>query len=100
MTVSLHTPKGLLLEIAHRARVKRLALNLTQTTVAERSGVSLGVLKKFEHTGKISLESLLKLALVLEALNDFTTLFSPKPLEAYSTLNELLQQKPRMRGRS
>jgi hypothetical protein len=56
------TPKEVALEIAKRAREKRLSLNLSQKTLAERSGVSLGSLKKFEQRGKISLESLLQMS--------------------------------------
>lgn len=61
--------------ISSRARARRLVRNLTQSGLARRSGVSLGSLKRFEKTGKISLESLLKIALVLEALDDFNGLF-------------------------
>jgi len=43
----------------------------TQKELSSRSGVSLGSLKRFESYGQISLESLLKLALVLECLEDF-----------------------------
>jgi len=68
-----------MLHIAHQVQAKRLSLNFSQKTLSERSGVSLGVIKKFEHSGKISLESLLKLALVLDALNDFEFIFKFDP---------------------
>jgi len=42
--------------------------------MAERSGVSLGSLKRFENTGKISLGSLLKLMHLLGRLNEFDNL--------------------------
>ncbi|MCF6332796.1 MAG: hypothetical protein L3J11_05880 [Draconibacterium sp.] len=45
--------------------------------MAERSGVSLGSLKRFENTEKISLESLLKLAHLLGRLKDFKNVFQP-----------------------
>ena len=83
--------------IAQRAREKRLSFNFSQQTLSEKSGVSLGVIKKFEQTGKISLESILKLALVLESLPDFLELF--KPASQYPTLDTLLKQKTRKRGR-
>jgi len=44
-----------------------------QTECATRSDVSLGSVKRFESSGQISLESLLKLAFVLECLGDFST---------------------------
>ncbi|MFI5344154.1 MAG: helix-turn-helix domain-containing protein [Chlamydiales bacterium] len=99
MNFNLLTPFDLIIKIADRAKQKRLSLNLTQQSLSERSGVSYGVIKKFERTGKISIESLLKLALVLDALNEFDSLFSPKSLESYITLDQLLKQKKRKRGR-
>ncbi len=42
--------------------------------MAERSGVSLGSLKRFENTGKISLEFLLKLMHLLGRLHEFDQL--------------------------
>ena len=85
--------------IALAAKEKRLALNLSQKSLSERSGVSFGVIKKFERTGKISLESLLKLALTLGALKDFSTLFGPAPPEEMRSLDEIIQDKSRKRGR-
>lgn len=52
-------------------KARRLALDLTQAGLAKRAGVTLGSLKRFETTGLIAFDSLLKLALVLECLDDF-----------------------------
>jgi transcriptional regulator with XRE-family HTH domain len=93
------TPSETASHLAHRVKEKRLEQNLSQQTLSERSNVSLAVIKRFERTGKISLESLLKLALALGCLADFVELFKPKPLEATPTLDELLAQKARKRGR-
>lgn len=43
----------------------------TQAQLAERADVSLGSLRRFETTGKVSLESLTKLADVLGRLGEF-----------------------------
>jgi transcriptional regulator with XRE-family HTH domain len=99
VSLNLYTPHEVLLRIALRAKEKRLFLNLSQKSLSDRSGVSFGVIKKFERSGKISLESLLKLAFVLEALLEFADLFNPKPLESYLSLDQLFKQKPRRRGR-
>lgn len=89
----------MLRKIAEKARAKRLFLDLSQQTLSKKSGVSYGVLKKFERSGQISLESLLKLALTLKALGEFDALFDPnKPEEALS-LDELMQEGKRKRGR-
>lgn len=93
------TPPEMASHIARKAKDKRLELNLSQYSLSERSGVSLAVLKKFERTGKISLESLLKLALALGALADFMQLFRPALPETAKTLEELLTEKTRKRGR-
>lgn len=85
--------------MAKAAKARRLSLNLSQQSLAERSGVSLGALKKFEQKAKISLESLLKLALTLDRLNDFVTLFKEESPQDFATLDELINQKQRSRGR-
>jgi transcriptional regulator with XRE-family HTH domain len=65
------TPYETGLKIARRHRALRKRLNLSQQEMAERSGVSLGSLKRFERSGKVSLESLLKLVHLLGRLGDF-----------------------------
>lgn len=99
MYTEFYTPSEVAKHIAASAKKKRLSLNLSQHSLSERSGVSLSVLKKFERTGKISLESLLKIALVLGNLSDFADAFKPIPLQMLPTLDSLLKQKTRKRGR-
>lgn len=99
MSILMTTPHEMTMLIAVRAKAKRLSLNLSQVSLAERSGVSYGTLKKFERTGQISFESLLKLALVLNALEDFGNLFAPLNPIAAKSLDELMQDKTRKRGR-
>ncbi len=65
------TPSEIQDELKTKFRAKRKALKLTQEELSIKSGVSLGSLKRFESCGEISLQSLLKLALVLECLGDF-----------------------------
>lgn len=86
--------------VARNARERRLALNLTQQELSHRSGVSFGSLRRFELTGQISLESLLKIALVLDCLGQFSELFKLEASEVKS-IDDLLKEKPkRQRGRS
>jgi transcriptional regulator with XRE-family HTH domain len=93
------TPLEYLTQIAKNAKAKRLSLNLSQQNLSLRSGVSLGSIKRFERTGKISLESLLKLALVLKSLESFNSLFAQDPLQSLPSLDAILKQIPRKRGR-
>ena len=66
-------------------RLKRLIKQAFK--LADKSGVSLGSLKRFERTGEISLSSLLKIALVLDSLKEFERLFD-KP--EYTSIEEIL----------
>lgn len=77
--------------IAAQAKSRRLSLSLTQEGLATRSGVSLGTLKLFERTGKISLGSLLKLAIVLGTVDEFKSLFQVK-LDSYTSLEQLIKE--------
>jgi len=58
------------MKLARNVRLRRLSRDLTQAGLAERSGVPLPTLRKFEQKGLISLESFLKLLMVLGAAND------------------------------
>ncbi len=71
--VSLVTPSKAQRKLAENVRQRRLGMDLTQEGLAERSGVPLPTLRKFEQKGAISLESFLKLQMVvggLEAMLD------------------------------
>lgn len=69
-------PIDVLQETAQKHRQLRKRLKLSQADLADRSGVSLGSIKRFEQTGKISFEALLTLAHVLDRLTDFEGLFT------------------------
>ena len=74
MAIGLKTPQDVQRELAARFKARRLSLNLSQEGLAARAGVSWGSLKRFERTGLIGLNALLKLALVLDFLADFDQL--------------------------
>ncbi|MCI8647395.1 MAG: helix-turn-helix domain-containing protein [Firmicutes bacterium] len=92
MFLQLKTPYEIQREIASQAKERRKALKLTQSRLAERSGVSLGSVKRFEQSGEISLASLLKIALVLDCLGDFEGLFVKAE---YSSIEEVIDEKRR-----
>lgn len=98
ISLNMLTPYETMIEVAKRARGKRLELNLTQESLSNRSGVSVGTIKKFERSGKISFESILKLALILNVLDDFNQLFHPQK-QTEESLDQVLKKKTRKRGR-
>lgn len=99
ISIDMMTPQEIQKVIASGARNRRLQLNLSQQTLSEKSGVSYGSLKKFEQTGQISLESLLKLAVVLGRVDDFKALFVAAPAIETLSLDELIETDKRKRGR-
>ncbi|HOO83350.1 MAG TPA: helix-turn-helix transcriptional regulator [Prolixibacteraceae bacterium] len=74
-------PTDVMHEVALNHRNLRKSKKMSQSELAERSGVSLGSIKRFERSGQISFESLLKLAHVMDRLNDFDSIFLKKETE-------------------
>ena len=97
MSIMLKTPTEVMRDLAVKVKQKRLSQNLSQTGVADRAGVSLGSLKRFEQTGQISLESLLKIALSLNCLKDFEGVFEPAEVKG-SLFVCSAEPKTRQRG--
>lgn len=95
LDINLYTPKDIRLDIAANVRERRIALDISQKELAERSGVSLGSIKRFEASGLVSLSSLLEIALALGRLQDFNALFA-----APKTPVSLFAQEPKKRLRS
>jgi len=92
LNINISTPSSIIDEIKSKYKQRRLELNLTQEGLSSKSGVSLGSLKRFETSGQIAFESLLKLSLVLECLEDFKQILTPKK-QIISSIEELLEQK-------
>ncbi|WP_421812768.1 helix-turn-helix domain-containing protein [Flagellimonas sp.] len=87
--MSLITQRRAQKRIAQNMRDLRLGRELTQKGLAERSGVSLSSLRKFEQKGSISLESFLKLALTLGFMDKLIT--ATEPVESnFSSIDDVL----------
>lgn len=76
------TPKEISEGIAARIRSSRKRLNLSQKRLSEKSGVSLGSVKRFERTGEISLISLTKIAFALSCEDELENLFTKKTFDS------------------
>lgn len=92
------SPEGKARALAERVKTRRLEMNLTQEGLSVRSGLPLATYRRFERTGKISLDGLLHIAYALDALNDFDRLFES---HKYVTLDEALEavRQNRKRGK-
>lgn len=93
--ISFVLPEELARQIGAKAKSKRLAMNLTRKTLAQRSGVPAPTLRRFESTGQVGFVALLQIADALGCMDDFNSLFSVKP---FLTLDEFLAPQ-RKRGR-
>jgi transcriptional regulator with XRE-family HTH domain len=76
------TPKEINQLISERIRNIRKRKKLSQKNLSEKSGVSLGSVKRFESTGEISLISLTKIAIALNCENELEELFRNVPFES------------------
>lgn len=87
--ILLTTPAKSQKKLAENARAKRLELDLTQEGLAERSGVALPTLRKFEQQGAISLESYLRILMALGGLE--AVIEATKPARpSFSSIDEVL----------
>lgn len=96
LSIDINTPGSVMQTLKENFKNQRLSFNLTQEGLANKSGVSLGSLKRFETTGQISLESLLKLAVILECLEDFLHIAQEKK-QTINSIDELLEKKERVK---
>lgn len=70
-------PSDILTSIAENVAVLRKEHGWTQQDLAEKSDVSYGSIKRFETSGQISFESLLKIAESLKRLSEFENILLP-----------------------
>lgn len=96
ISLKISSPSEVLLQLAERARRRRLDANLTQQQLAEHAQVSLGTLKLFERTGRASFEFVVRLAFVLNAEKEFNTLFPPPEPKS---IDDVITKSPRRRAR-
>lgn len=84
-----NSPCELAKKIAVSMVKKRKLQKLSQSSLAQKSGVSLGSIKRFETKYEISLSSIIKIAIVLDSIEDFENLFSKK---TYSSIDEVINE--------
>jgi HTH-type transcriptional regulator/antitoxin HipB len=96
---SLETPESVSSTLATRIKELRLARGWKQATLAQRSGVSLASLRRFEESGRVSLQNLLALAFALNRLDDFDALFQGPRASSLAELEAGEKRPARKRGR-
>ena len=95
--VDLIAPSDVMQRTAQRAKALRLEQNITQQELADKVGIAVGTVKRFEMTGEIQFNHLLRIALVLGKLEDFSNIFAVNDVPA--SLYNLKVEKVRQRAR-
>ena len=85
--------------LAGRVRALRLERTWTQQEMADRAGLTLATYRRFERTGRIALERLLRIAVVLDARAGFDQLFTIPPAQSLAELAKRTHTMDRRRGR-
>jgi hypothetical protein len=95
------SPGGIAKGVAIRMKARRLGLGWSRDLLAARAGVSPWTLKHFELTGQIALETLVKVAVVLDDVRGLEGLFAARA-EMPASMAELEKLHPpvRKRGRT
>lgn len=86
-------PDDIALEIAKDFKQRRIEKNLTREQIAEKSGVPIGNLARFEQKGLISLRNLICIAMTLGYVSEVKGMFSN---QKYDTMEELAQIRRNM----
>jgi transcriptional regulator with XRE-family HTH domain len=67
--------------LSKNSKALRKQEQLSQRELSKRSGVAYASIRKFESTGIISLESLLKICETLKRLTDFESILLPSDMK-------------------
>ena len=81
------TPNEIAKNLADKIKKHRKKLKISQVILVQKSGVSLGSIKRFETKYEISLQSLIKITIALDLDNDFENLFTQK---TYTSIDEVI----------
>ena len=82
------TPNEIARNLADKIKEHRKKLKISQEVLAQKSGVSLGSIKRFETKYEISLQSFIKIAIALDLDNDLENLFTQK---TYTSIDEIIK---------
>ena len=95
----IQTPDETARELAGRVKGLRLMQGFKRETLAHRAGVTSASLKRFETTGKGSLELLLKVVFAMGRLDEFADLLQPPPVRSMADMERQSKRALPKRGR-
>lgn len=86
LAIKLKTQSQIQNDVADAYKQQRLMKNMTRETLSKCSGVAVSTIKKFEETGKISLESFIMLSKALDKddlIKELVKVDKPKTIEEF-----------------
>jgi transcriptional regulator with XRE-family HTH domain len=98
IAMQLHTPQEVQALLRERVRTLRLQQGLKQTTLATRAGVPIASYRRFERTGRGSVQTFLRVAHALGRLDELSTLLEAPAIRTIDDL-EASSAAPPARGR-
>jgi transcriptional regulator with XRE-family HTH domain len=97
--MNLLSPSELTKDIGTRAHDLRLQRGLRQVDLAQRAGVPLSTLKRFERTGQGSTDLLIRVAVALQAESALGQLFAERAPESLDEILARSRKPMRVRKR-
>jgi transcriptional regulator with XRE-family HTH domain len=85
--------------LGERARALRVLRNLQQEELASRAGIGVATVKRFERTGRASMENVLRIASVLGARDGVESLFAAPKFRSIDEAMSMSAAKQRQRVR-
>lgn len=90
---SLNTPEEISHTLAQKLKALRLEKRWKRSTLARRSNVTEASLKRFEQTGKVSMDNFLKLIFALGRLDEMEGVLNPP---SAGSIKELERQEKKI----
>lgn len=92
-------PDLLMSRLAANCQARRLEKGYSRRHLAELTGVPAPTIERFEHTGKISLESFCRIAIEFDYFDEMASILSKSKFTTSSELEAINRNKSRKKGR-
>jgi transcriptional regulator with XRE-family HTH domain len=86
--------------VGERAARLRIDRGLRRADLAEATGISVSTIARFERTGQVAFEVIVKIAITLEAQREFLSLFPPPEFASIDDVLAANRRPKRVRKRS
>ena len=92
------TPSRVAQQVGAAVRERRVGLGLTRNVLATRAGVSVDLLKRLEATGQVGFDSVVRVAIALDSVDDVLALFPAPKARSLDELERLAERRTRRNG--